>query len=423
MDARFWTTFCASKKTLALFLALDAAFLLLYAPTLGVNAHEARLFFGDDDALGALLRFSVSTLGQNNLAIRAPFILVHIFNAAMIYIVSRRSMRSCDALAATVVFALLPGVNSAALLPSMAPFAMGAALIYVWLDDRHKPLAIAVLLLAAIADNLFIALIFAVICQKLYLKRYKTAVLLLTFIALSYALHGFDFGGRPRGYFIDIFGLYGAIFSPLILCCFLYSLYWYLFKNSEKLPSLWFISFAPFALSVILSLRQNPPIEDYAPFAVISTPLMIRAFMNSLRVRLPQFRKTYIAIASVLVASLLLIAIPTFFHKPLFAIAGDSGRHFARDHHFALELSEYLKAKGVYAVKCASKSLAARLRFYGIESGGDYLLSAKKPPNDQGMETIEFFAFNARAAVFYLSYKPSKETSGAVIENETDLIE
>ena len=215
MDAKFWATFCASKTALALFLALDAAFLLAYAPTLGASAGEARLFFYDEGALGHILRFSASLFGQNNFAIRFPFILAHIFNAAMIYVVARRSLRPSDALIATLLFALLPGVNSAALAASMAPFAMSVALIYVWLDDRFKPLAIAALFLSAIADNLFIVLNLAAACYEISRKRYRLAVLPIIFVAASFTMHGFDFGGRPRGYFLDIFGLYGAIFSHL----------------------------------------------------------------------------------------------------------------------------------------------------------------------------------------------------------------
>jgi hypothetical protein len=402
MDARFWTTFYASKTALAIFLALDAAFLLCYAPSLDLSAGEARLFFNDEGALGALLRFSVSLLGQNNFAIRAPFIAAHIFNAAMIYAVARRSMRPCDALTATIVFALLPGVNSAALVASMAPFAMSVALLYIWLSERREYLALTLLFLSAIIDNLFIALNLAAACYEINRGRYKLAILPFVFIAISCALHGFEFGGRPRGYFLDIFGLYGAILSPLVLCYFLYSLYWYLFKNAEKLPSLWFVSFAPFALSIVLSMRQNLPLEEYAPFVAISTPLMVRAYMNSWRIRLPQFRKTHIAIGAVIITSLLALAALTFFNKPLYLI---SNKHFAYHHHFARDLAQRLKNRGIYAVDCDSNSLAIRLRFYGIESKGDYRLSAKKPLGAQTAEAIEFFVFNARAAAFYLSAK------------------
>ncbi|MDR2639506.1 MAG: hypothetical protein LBC09_06710 [Helicobacteraceae bacterium] len=402
MDARFWTTFCASKAALAVFLALDAAFLLWYAPSLDLSAGEARLFFNDEGALGALMRLGVSALGQNNFAIRVPFIAAHIFNAALIYAVARRSMRACDALAATIVFALLPGVNSAALVASMAPFAMSVALIYIWLSDRNKYLALAALCLSAIADNLFIALNLAAACYEINRGRYKLAFLPFVFITISCALHGFYFGGRPRGYFLDIFGLYGAILSPFVLCYFIYALYWRLFKCAEKLPALWFVAFVPFALSIVLSMRQNLPIEEYAPFVAISTPLMIQAFMNSWRVRLPQFRKAHIALGAVMITSLLALDALTFFNKPLYAI---SNKHFAYSHHFARELSERLKAKDIYALTCDSQSLAIRLRFYGITSGGDYFLSAKRPPDDQAYEAIEFYAFNARAAVFYLSAK------------------
>ncbi|MDR1912502.1 MAG: glycosyltransferase family 39 protein [Helicobacteraceae bacterium] len=405
MDARFLARFLASKKALALFLALDGTLLFLYAPSLGVSASEAKLFFNDSGALGGILRFSVSLFGQNNFAIRAPFILMHLFNTAMIYIVARRSARPIDAFFSALLFALLPGVNSAAILVSLAPFAIGVALIYLWLNDRCEPLAIALLFLAALADNLFIALILAAICYYLYQKRFLIAVLPLIFILISYALYGFEFGGKPKGYFLDIFGLYGAIFSPLVFGYFIYALYWRIFKRSEKLPLLWFVCAAPFALSIVLSLRQNLPIEDYAPFAALCAPLLVDAFMNSWRIRLPQFRKAHIMVASIIIVSLLFILALSFIHKPLYALMGDSGKHFARNYHFADELAQILKKRGINAVECSSKNLAIRLRFYGIESDDDYVISLVKPPEEKEADAIEFFVLGVRAAVFYLSVK------------------
>jgi hypothetical protein len=339
---------------------------------------------------------------RHNLAIRLPFILLHLLNATMIYVVSRRNMRGSDAFLAALLFAALPGVNSAALLVSMAPFLMGVALVYVWLYERSRLGAIALLFFAAIADNSFIALIVAAASYEFYRKRFRVAAIVLIFAALSYALYGFEFSGRPRGYFLDIFGLYGAIFSPLVLCYFLYSLYWYAFKNAEKLTPLWFVCAVPFAASIVLSLRQNLPIEDYAPFAAISAPLMIRAFMNSWRIRLPQFRASHIAIASIMAGSLLLFTALTFFHAPLYALTGSSERYFAKEHHFADELALRLKARGIYSARCDTKSLTLRLQFYGIEEGGEYRIYSKREPIEK-REAIEFYALGSRVAVFYLT--------------------
>jgi len=108
---------------------------------------------------------------------------------------------------------------------------------------------------------------------------------------LNYWFFGFDVSGRPRGYFLDIFGIYGAVFSPFVFIYYIYSLYWFLIKYKKPLPLLWFVSFSIFTLSIVLSLRQNIKMEDFATFSVIGLPLMMYTFFHSIRVRLPEFRK------------------------------------------------------------------------------------------------------------------------------------
>ncbi|MDR3347225.1 MAG: glycosyltransferase family 39 protein [Helicobacteraceae bacterium] len=403
MGEKFWKTFYFSNTAIALFLVIDGAFLFLYAQTLGVSASEARQFFYGEDAIGKLLRFSVSILGQNNVGIRAPFILAHLINTALVYVVAREHVRRSDAVIAMLLFMLLPGINSAALLVSSAPFIMCAALLCVWLYSRSEILAIALLFALAMIDNIFIVLNLAVACFEIYKKRYRIAVLLFLFMTLSYVFYGFEVSGRPRGYFPDIFGLYGAIFSPFVFCFFVYTIYWGIFKSSERLSLLWFVSSVAFMLSIVLSLRQNLPIEDYAPFAAIGAPLIVKAFMNSWRIRLPQFRKGYITLAAVMIGSLLLFDALIFVHKPLYILMSKSGKHFAREHHFVGELASRLKAMGIDSIECDSERLAARLKFYGIASGGDHAITRNKPSGESIELTFDVLGYTA--ATYYLSPK------------------
>ena len=56
-------------------------------------------------------------------------------------------------------------------------------------------------------------------------------------------------------------------------------------------------------------------IEDFAPFVVISIPLMLKTFLHSYRVRLKEFRKIYNILAILIVGMLSLNVIFTFVNN------------------------------------------------------------------------------------------------------------
>ncbi|MDR3162722.1 MAG: hypothetical protein LBT81_02545 [Helicobacteraceae bacterium] len=387
------------RALVALFLVLDALFLGFYANTLSISPGEAKLFFYDEGALGKTLRFSADLFGRTNFALRAPFIALHIFNTLMIYLAARIGLSRFDSFLAMVLFALLPGVNSSALLVNGASIAISAALIFILLYQKSTILAFSFLFEASMMNGIFLAIWLGVLIYEIKERQFVLSAAAAFFFAVSIGIWGFDFGHRPRGYFLDIFGLYGAIFSPLIFAYFIYALYWFLFRAKEKIPLLWFISAVPFLFSMLLSLRQNLAIEEFAPYAAVSTPLMVRSFMNSWRVRLPQFRRSQKTIAAVLFGSLFLTLLVIFFHKPLYMILSDSNRHFAYNFHFADELAGRLQKLGIDRVKCDSERLAIRLRYYGIEKGGENRLYTT---HAEGAEPLNFKVLGRTAATFYL---------------------
>ena len=406
MDTKYFAIFLNYKLLLALIVILDAALLILYANGLGVNANEARVFFYDDSFIAHCMRISTELFGQNNIAVRIPFIAMHTINSVLLFAVSRDHLKLSDAFWATGLFLLLPGVNSVALLVNNAWFAIFITLSFLLLYNRNKYIAYSLLCAAVLSDNIFIVLAFTLILYEIVQKRYKICILLAVFIAVSLYFYGYDLGSRPRGYFLDIFGLYGAIFSPFILLYFIYTIYWYPFKSNIKLPLLWYVCTVPFCLSILLSLRQNLPIEDYAPYTVIAAPMMIKAFMNSYRIRLREFRSTQRTIGIVLIATLAVMTLLTFFHKPFYAILSDSDRHFAQQHHFVGELAARLKELGISEVNSSSNSLAVRLKFYGIESGGRYYLS-RIPSENEAIKleftVLEFTVLGRVTARYYLT--------------------
>ena len=190
-------------------------------------------------------------------------------------------------------------------------------------------------------------------------------------------LYGFDSGGRPKGYFIETFGIYASIFSPLVFIYFIYALYRTAIKG--KLDLMWYIATTTFMFSLLLSFRQRIYIEEFAPFIVIAIPLIVKTFMNSFRVRLPQFRKKHLTVAIVSIVLLILNSSILFINKPFYLISTNPQKHFAYEYHFADEIAYNLKENNIYQINSYDNKLLLRLKYYGISSGGKRYITLEKP--------------------------------------------
>ena len=192
--------------------------------------------------------------------------------------------------------------------------------------------------------------------------------IIFTAISLLY-FNGLDIGGKPKGKFLELLGLYVALFSPLVFIYFFYALYRIWLR--EKKDILWYISFTAFVLSILLSLRQQVIMTDFAPYVIVAVVLMLVMYHKTLLVRLPQFQKGYrlgyrIVITSLVVSSLIII-----FHQPLFYLFKDKREHFAypfyKPYWLKLKLSEI--GQNCYTAK--RKKIQYQLKYYGIDECKD----------------------------------------------------
>ena len=128
-------------------------------------------------------------------------------------------------------------------------------------------------------------------------------------------------------------------------------------------------------LSLLFSLRQKVPIEDFAPFVVISIPIMVKLFLHSLRVRLSEFRKYHYIFSSIVLGVLVINFTLFVFNKYLYLLIEYPPKHFAYRYHIAKELAYELKKRNIYHIHSYDKQLQLRLKFYGIEKGLDYFIT------------------------------------------------
>jgi lysylphosphatidylglycerol synthetase-like protein (DUF2156 family) len=205
-------------------------------------------------------------------------------------------------------------------------------------------------------------------------------------------IYGFATDGKPRGFLVDTFAVYATVFSPVLFLYFVYAIYRAGIKKDFTLS--WYISVTAFALSIIFSLRQRIYIEDFAPYVVVSLPLMLKTFLHSYRVRLKEFRKFYNILAITIVGMLMLNVIITFVNKPLYLFLPNPTKHFVYKYHFAKEIAEELKKRKINNIYLEDKELLLRLRFYNISEGEEYFASLKPFHNYDERITINYYGIN-----------------------------
>jgi len=350
------------------------AFLLLYlfaigylAITLPIGPNEAKVYYTDSGVLYALSHFAKGWF-SNGLDFRLPFFLSATVNIVLFLMVSQIYFsKKEESYLSTAIFMLLPGIITSAIVVNIAVVVITLVLLFIlfYVKRQLTLQTITILLLLVIHDAsiiFFTALaIFSWVKKEHYLLILSLGAFLLSLIFFN----GLDIGGKPKGDFLALFGLYMALFSPLVFLYFFYALYRIWLREEKDI--LWYISFTAFILSLILSLRQEVKITDFAPYVIVSVLLMIVVFQKTLQVRLPQFQKGYRFGFYLLIGSLVTSASILFFHKSFFYLLDDKSKHFAYRFYEPYWQVEELHEIGQDCYTVTSKKVQYQLKYYGIE--------------------------------------------------------
>ena len=373
------------------FLSILVFILLLKADTsLSISYKEALNVFVNNSILSVITNISIYIFGQNDIALRFPFILFYLFSILLMYKLTENYFRyEKDRFIAICTFMLLPGVLSASLLVNSAIIVIFLTLLYLYYFEKHEKHSYVLLIFFLFIDNSFAILYLALFFYAFKNQDKKLMYFSMIFFIFSMYIYGFDTGGRPRGFLVDTFAIYATVFSPLLFLYFVYSLYRSGVKNERTLT--WYISMTALILSVIFSVRQRIYIEDFGPYVVISLPFMLKTFFHSYRVRLKEFRLNYNILAILIVIMLSINVILTFINKPLYLILPNPSKHFVYQYHFVKELSEELKKRNIDEITMLDEQLQLRLKFYNITKGEKYFLSTKEFYNYDEKIVIEYY--------------------------------
>jgi hypothetical protein len=368
-----------SKYILPIILVVDVIFLLFETSSLSISYNEAHILYGKHSVISYLSNIFIEFFGQNDYALRLPMIILHVLSITLLYKLSYKYIKQqIYRYFLIIVFILLPGVISSAIILNNAGIVIFLTLLYIYFFENKYFSYLALLVYFIIEPSfqyLFLSLsIFSLVKKDISFFTYN-----LFLFVLSIYIYGSDIGGAPTGHFLDALAVYSAIFTPIVFIYIVYSLYRkYLTK---QLDIVWFISSVPFVFSLILSFRQRVHIELYAPYLLISILIAANIFISSYRVRLPQFRKKYKILLFFAVSFLCINLFVLIFNKYLYLFLDNPKKHFAYNNHIAKELALNLKEKGINCVKTDYK-MQLRLKFYNIkECKKNILLKYKDTPN------------------------------------------
>ena len=370
-------------------------FILLFKATcsLSISYKEALNVFVNNSLLTLITNLSIYFFGQNDIALRLPFILFYAFSVILMYKITDNYFRyEKDRFISILIFMILPGVLSASLLVNSAIIVIFFTLLYVYVFQKFNKHSYFLLVFYLFIDNSFAILYMAIFLYSLKNQDKKLTYVSIVLFILSMYIYGFATDGKPRGFLVDTFAVYATVFSPVLFLYFVYAIYRAGIKKDFTLS--WYISVTAFALSIIFSLRQRIYIEDFAPYVVVSLPLMLKTFLHSYRVRLKEFRKFYNILAITIVGMLMLNVIITFVNKPLYLFLPNPTKHFVYKYHFAKEIAEELKKRKINNIYLEDKELLLRLRFYNISEGEEYFASLKPFHNYDERITINYYGIN-----------------------------
>lgn len=361
------------KKQYFLFASFMYVCAVLYlAITTPISPHEAKIFYTSEALLSTLMHWGDTLLG-GFIGLRLAFLLAGFLTIFLFYELSRSYFNQDeDAYVSTVIFMFLPGILTATTLVNVAILALPLVLLFVLFYEKGTFWILPFIMLALFfIHEASIVFFIALLIYALVHKDKKLAIASTAFLfAFVYLSKGIAIGGGPSGHFVEIFGLYASIFSPLLFLYFFYAMYHILLR--EKKTLIWYISFTALAFSLLLSIRQRIHITDFAPYVMISVIVMLDVFNKSVRVRLPEFQKRYKRAFNIVILFLVFSASIIVFHKLTYTLSSNSDKHFAKRIYAPYFLAKKLKSDEVPCYEGAQGRVRYQLRYYEILPCSNY---------------------------------------------------
>jgi len=384
----------------SILVAIHALILLLFTSQLSISYYEANIYFNQNNLLHYIVRVFTALFGENDLALRLPMVLMYSIGAFLYYDISESLFKKhSDKVWSLFLYLLLPGINSAAIMVDGAGLVLFLLLVFLYVYKHKRPFAYVLLPLYVFIDASFAFLYLGFIFYAMEKRHTLVMLSSIVLFGTSMYLFGIEIGGHPKNYFLSTLGIYGAIFSPIVFIYLIYALYRWGVKEERSL--LWYLGTTAFIFSLLLSFRQQMKLEELAPFILVSTPLMVKTFLSSYRIRLRPFRKQHRLFLSIAMGVLIMSTFSIYLNKYMYRFVSKPSKHFVYNNHIVKELSDALKEMGIKAVVTSNARLQLRLRFYGIDEDPYVHLYEGKAFGQNQKVTISYIG--VEVASFYVT--------------------
>ena len=356
------------KKLFFLYLFIFYSFLIVYANYMDIGDLEVR-YLSLNYPITFIEDIFLNFLGNSNLSLRAPSLILSIFSIFLYYQISKKYLKKeFDVYLSVILFSLMPGFIIASLLFNKSIYLIFLTLIFIYSFLYYRFYSYIFLLLFTVTDYSFISLYLGLIFYSIYKKNTKFLIYSIFLMMINANYFQYDINGKPTGHFLDIILVYFSIFSPFIFIYFIYSL----IKILKNPTLLWFISTSGLLFSFLLSFRQRIKIDDFAPFVIVAVVFMISIFMHEYRLRLRYFRPFYRKIGYFLLLSVVLFDILILSSKYYL------DKNIVTQFNYSYKISQKLKQKNINYIECKDKLFCQKLYFYGLKKGDKYLLEFDK---------------------------------------------
>ena len=191
-----------------LILGIDAFVLFMQTSQLSISYREALFLQGEPSFFQSLIRFSLACLGTNDFALRLPMIMLHLGSTLLLYAVAKEYLNDINRIWLVLIFVLLPGIVSSALIVDSAGLLIFGLLLFVYLFRRVSFLVLCLYLFTlSLIESGFLYLFLGLLLYGMVERKYALALVNMVFIILSVVLYGLDVHGSPKGYFLDSIGM------------------------------------------------------------------------------------------------------------------------------------------------------------------------------------------------------------------------
>lgn len=343
---------------------------------LSISYNEAVLLFAQDTIISKLALLCHNVFG-GDFGLKIPNLIFHTLNLILIYLISNKILKyKRDSLLCVGIYALIPGVILQASLLNESIIVLCIVLLVCYVELMSEKISYIFFVIAVLVSPSAFILMLALFFYAIFKRKIKTMNFALICIAVNIYIYGIDIGGHPSGQFLDMFGELALLYSPPLFVYYIYTLYRNVTK--EKINLLLCVSLTSLILSLFLSIRQEIDKEIFLFMSLCGIPLMIRQFLSDIRVRLPQFQDSYKNRFIIIILCLVLEAGLLIGSKYMYAF--NKTGNLLDSFYITKELAQELNARGIKAVSTDGKT-QARLKFYGIEKGGNNLSRVKSGGN------------------------------------------